>query len=170
MERVLVIGCSGAGKSTFSRALARKTLLPLIHLDREYWRPGWTEPERDDWQTAVRALVAGPFWVMDGNYGGTFDIRMPAADTIVFFDFPRHVCLRRVVVRALRGLGRTRPDVGQGCPERLDPAFWRYVWTWNAHARGLVLDALDRNGKDKRIAVFRHDRDAAAFLAGVGVP
>jgi hypothetical protein len=89
MRRVLVIGICGAGKSTFSRTLARKTGLPLIHLDKEYWKPGWTKTPRDLWRARVGELVAGDRWIIDGNYAGSLDLRLPRADTVVRFDYPR---------------------------------------------------------------------------------
>lgn len=68
MKRVLVIGSGGAGKTTFSRRLARATGLPLVHLDRHYWRAGWTPTPASEWTEAVRAFCAAKSWIMDGNY------------------------------------------------------------------------------------------------------
>src|SRR5436305_14392797 len=107
MQRILVIGSGGAGKTPVARRLAAILDLPLIHLDAEYWRPGWVKPATAEWRTTVNALIARPKWVMDGNYGGTFDQRMPRADAIVLLDLPRVVCLWHVVKRWLRHVGRT---------------------------------------------------------------
>jgi adenylate kinase family enzyme len=67
MERVLVIGSPGSGKSTLATELAQRTGLPLIHLDQQYWRAGWIEPDKGDWATEVEALIAGERWIIDGN-------------------------------------------------------------------------------------------------------
>jgi adenylate kinase family enzyme len=76
MQRVMIIGCCGAGKSTLARKLADRTQLPLIHPDGEYWKPGWTSPDANEWVSKVSALVSQPAWIMDGNYGGTLPLRV----------------------------------------------------------------------------------------------
>jgi adenylate kinase family enzyme len=128
MCRVMVVGCAGAGKTTFARRLAEKLELPAIHLDFHFWQPGWLPPDRQAWREQVVALAARPEWVMDGNYSNTYDIRMPRADSLVWLDYPRVVCMRRVLMRTIEGYGRTRRDLPDNCPERLDLAFLRYVW------------------------------------------
>ena len=146
MQRVLVIGISGAGKSTFSRALAARTGLPLIHLDKEFWQPGWMQTPRPQWRAKVAELAAGERWIMDGNYAGTLDLRLPRADTVVWFDYPRLLCLRRVAWRAVTSYGRVRRRYGRGCPERFDLEFLRYIWTFNAKERPRVVAALEQFG------------------------
>src|SRR5207248_9352838 len=109
MKRVLVIGSGGTGKTTVAQRLARRTGLPLIHLDLLYWRPGWQPTPGEEWRETVRRLVAGERWIIDGNYGGTLDLRLAACDTVVFLDLPRVLCLWRVLVRQLRHFCRWRP-------------------------------------------------------------
>jgi len=137
MQRVLVIGSPGAGKSTFAEALARSTGLELIHLDRHYWRAGWTEPDASEWAAEVGRLAARERWVMDGNYGGTLALRLGRADTVVWLDFPVPLCLWRIVRRAVRYRGRVRPDMAEGCPERLTWEFLSYTarFPWSARRR-----------------------------------
>ena len=104
MQRVLVIGISGAGKSTFSRALANTTGLPLIHLDKEFWQPGWVQTPRPEWRAKVGELAARERWIMDGNYDSSLDLRLPRADTVLWFDYPMLRCLRRAMWRAVTSL------------------------------------------------------------------
>ena len=66
--------------------------LPVIHLDRLHWRPGWVEPPKQEWRRKVEEIVTAERWIIDGNFGGTMDIRLAASDTIVFLDFPRAIC------------------------------------------------------------------------------
>ena len=101
MERVAIVGSGGAGKSTWSRALAEKTGLPLTHLDHQFWRPGWVEVPRDEWRAYQEELVKEPRWILDGNYGGTMDIRLPAADTVFIFGIHRARCLASAIKRCL---------------------------------------------------------------------
>lgn len=133
--RILVIGCSGAGKSTLARAIADRYGLPVVHLDRHYWRPGWVAPDEAEWLADVARLIQEPAWVMDGNYSRTMPQRLAIADAVVHLDLPRWLCLLRVLRRIALGYGRSRPDVAPGCPERLDWAFFKWVWNYPRRTR-----------------------------------
>ena len=165
MQRVLVIGISGAGKSTFARALADKTGLPLIHLDKEYWQPGWTMTPRGEWRERVAALVAGQRWLMEGNYASSLDLRLPRADTVLWFDYPTAKCLRRVLWRVASTYGQVRPDMGAGCPEQFDWEFLRFVWSFNRVERPKILKALAMHARHLDPVVFRRDGEVKQFLA-----
>jgi len=164
MQRVLVLGCGGAGKSTLAHRLGEITGLPVIHLDAEYWRPGWVETPKEPWRARVRELVARERWIMDGNYADTLELRLPAADTIIFLDCARWRCLLRVFRRVAANAGRTRPDMGPGCPEKLDLEFLRWVWSFNAGDRQKVLQALHRHSSGKALHVLRTPCDARRFV------
>ena len=164
MRRVLIIGCGGAGKSTLARQLSHVTGLPLVGLDRAYWRPGWIEPSKAEWRETIEKLVAEPDWVMDGNYSATFDLRMPRADMAIWLDYPRTTCLRRVVWRSLKGYGRTRADLPDGCPEQFDAKFLRFIWDFPVNSRPRIVDGLQRFGAHLRVLRLTNDRDVTAFL------
>ena len=164
MKRVVVIGSGGSGKSTFSTELGRATGLPVIHLDREYWRPGWEETPKDEWNVRVAELLAGESWIMDGNFGGTRETRMQAADTIIFLDLPRRVCLYRILKRTIIYYGRSRPDMTEGCNERLDLEFIGWVWNYKHQSRTRLLAELDRIG-DKHVIILRNQIEVSEFLA-----
>lgn len=168
MRRVMIVGCAGAGKTTLARRLAEASGLPLVHLDFHYWRPGWQLPDLEDWRKRVCALAGASEWIMDGNYSNTYDVRMPRADTLIWLDYPRSVCLRRVLLRTLTGYGRTRSDLPESCPERFDLAFLRYVWNFPDKYRPRIANAIGRFGGHLRIAHLRRDRDAEGFLAKLG--
>ena len=97
MKRIAIIGSGGAGKSTFARELGEILNITPTHLDVHYWRPGWQETPRDAWREIQKELLEGERWIMDGNYGGTMDLRLEAADTIIFLDMPRLLCVWRVL-------------------------------------------------------------------------
>jgi adenylate kinase family enzyme len=143
MERVLVLGSPGAGKSTFARRLSGRTGLPLIHLDRHFWRSGWAEPPPAEWRRQVEELARQPRWIMDGDYSRTLDIRLPRADTAFLLDTPRWLNISRVLWRVVRGYGRTRPDLADGCPERFDWEFLRYVWSYPQKLRPRIAAMLE---------------------------
>ncbi len=167
MNRVMVVGNAGAGKSTFARRLGDTLALPVIHLDSHFWRPGWQIPEPTAWRQQLAALAASPAWIMDGNYINTLDIRMPRADTLVWLDHPRGICLPRVLVRTIRGYGRTRPDLAEGCPDRFDIAFLRYVWTFPVKQHPRIEAGIERSGAHLRVIRVGGDRDAEDLLASV---
>lgn len=169
MRRVLVLGSGGAGKSTFARALGERTGLPVVHLDRIWWRPGWVEATEAEFDAEIAALTARDAWVMDGNYGRTLPVRLAAADTAVLLDVPRLTCLFRVALRAIRHRGRSRPDMTPGCPERVTWEFVRWIWTYPARRRPGVLAMLaefERRGG--RVAVLRTSAETRAFLESAG--
>ncbi|MDX2202795.1 MAG: topology modulation protein [Hyphomicrobiaceae bacterium] len=164
MQRVLVIGISGAGKSTLSRALAARTGLPLIHLDKEYWRPGWTMTPRAEWRPKVVELATRERWIMDGNFDSSLDLRLPRADTLIWFDYPTLRCLWRAMKRVAKSYGRVRPDLAPGCPERIDVDFLRYIWRFNRVQRPRLLAQIAKHGAHLAPIVIRRDAEAAALL------
>jgi adenylate kinase family enzyme len=166
LDRVLIIGCPGSGKSFLARRLAAATGLPAVHLDRHFWGEGWTEPTREVWLARLAALLAAPRWIMDGNYTDTLALRLAAADTAIFLDFSSALCLVRVVRRALRWFGRNRgDDMAPGCRERIDLAFLLYVGRFSRDQRPRVLAALETF--PGRVLVLRDNRDVAAFVSSV---
>ena len=94
-------------------------------------------------------------------------LRLPRADTVVWFDYPRHVCLRRAIWRVLTSYGRVRPDLAPGCPEKFDAEFLRYIWDFNAKSRPQIVSMLAEHGRHLQPVVFRRDRDVARFLDGL---
>lgn len=141
-QRVVVIGSPGAGKSTLSVALAARLGLPLVHLDRLYHLPGWREPSRHAWRAIHADIVARERWLIDGHFESTLAERLGRADAAVHLDLGRLVCLARVLRRVARTHGRTRPDMADGCPERFDPAFLRFVWHHPETGRPRTLERL----------------------------
>lgn len=170
MQRVAIIGPGGAGKSTLARRLGEVTGLPVIHLDREHWRPGWVEPPRGEWVERVATLAADERWIIDGNYSGTMRPRLAAADTVILMDFGRRTYLWRAFRRSLAYRGRTRPDMGEGCEEKLDRKFFAWLWNYQATRRPAALQLMaDAHRQGKRVVILRDDRQTDAFVRGAMV-
>lgn len=165
LQRVIVMGPPGSGKSTLARQIGARHDLPVFHLDQAYHRPGWQPAEEDAFRAEVERLAAQPRWIIDGNYTATLEPRLRAADTLIYLDLPTWLIVPRVVRRILTSHGRVRPDMAAGCPERWDPAFLRFVCTWNRDRRARNLERIRRF--DGRLVVLRsgaEQRRCAAVL------
>ena len=164
MKRVLVIGPGGAGKSVLSRDLASVTGLPLVHLDREYWRPGWEVPDAEAWAVRVAELTSGEQWIVDGNHVDTLDQRLSRADTVIFLNLSRSTSLRGIATRLMTRSGRKRADLAPGCRNRLDRAYLNWVWQFHRETRPRVEDALARHADHIKVTSLRTRRQANAWL------
>ncbi|MBM1172083.1 AAA family ATPase [Microvirga arabica] len=164
MQRILVIGSPGAGKSTLARSLSDQLGLPLIHLDREHWSAGWISLPNDVWAARVAELAARPSWIIDGNYANTLHIRLDRATTVIWLDLPRWLCMARIIKRVLAYRGRVRPDMAEECPERLNLEFLRYTWTFSKHSRPKNKALLKKLRSDQKV-VLRTPREVADFLS-----
>lgn len=167
MKKVLVIGSGGAGKSTFARRLGELLDIEVIHLDALYWHPGWIETPKAAWAERVAELVNRDAWIMDGNYSGTFDIRLKACDTLIFLDMPRLVCLWRVLKRFLSYRNRSRPDMAAGCPEKLSREFILWVWNYPKTRRPKILKWMRENSESKKVVRLRSPAEAQKYLDGL---
>ena len=135
MERILIIGCGGAGKSTLARQLGEKTGLPVVHLDKLFWHSGWVESTKDEIDAKILEELEKTRWIMDGNYNRTLPMRLQKCDTVIYLDFSRFACLFGVLKRVLTTYGTVRPDMAEGCPERFDLDFIKWVWNFNKTKR-----------------------------------
>ncbi len=164
MKKVLIIGCCGAGKSTFSKKLHQRTRLPLLHLDQYYWKANWVESSKEEWTVKVQQLIQKEAWIMDGNYGGTMDQRIAAADSIVFLNFPTYLCFWRVLKRTWINHRKVRPDMPDGCKERFDFKFLWYVLNYNRTRGPGILKKLDLVKDSKFIFIASNDQELEDFL------
>ncbi|MCB8924698.1 MAG: hypothetical protein H6652_03640 [Ardenticatenaceae bacterium] len=169
MKRVLIIGSSGSGKSTLARQLGSKLELPVIHLDRHYWHPGWVGTPQELWQQTVSRLLQRDNWIIDGNYRGTLPMRLKAADSVVFLDLPPWICAMRAVKRRIQYHRRPRPDIAEGCKEPLfDPQlfqFIRHVLSYPDRAKPYVMQQLNTIASDKHVVLLKSPRDVDNFLS-----
>ena len=164
MERILIIGCGGSGKSTLSRQLGALTGLPVVHLDQIFWSPGhWVHLEREEFDRLLAVELEKPRWIMDGNYDRTLTVRLERADTVVYLDYTRFVCLRRWLKRVVTNWKKARPDMAPGCAEWFDPEFAGWIWNFNK-AKREKYHALLAEQTDKNIYIFKKPRQLKKFL------
>ncbi len=164
MKKILIIGSGGAGKSTFARRLGEKTGLEVIHLDKLHWKPNWTETPKDEWQKIVGEIIKGGEWIMDGNFGGTMEMRIKACDTVVFLDFPRIVCVYRALKRWIAYYKTNRPDMTEGCNEKFDLEFLGWIWNFEQTAKPRIENLLEKFEDEKTIIRLKSKREVENFL------
>jgi adenylate kinase family enzyme len=163
MERIIIIGCGGAGKSTLARQLGDKLSLPVVHLDKLFWLPGWVEMEKDAFDALLLEEMAKEKWIMDGNFNRTMSQRLERCDTVIYLDFSRFACLMGVLKRVITTYGKERPDMGEGCPERIDFEFLKWVWDFNKNKRERYYKMLNE-AEGKQTIVLKNRRMVKRFL------
>ncbi|WP_368645774.1 DNA topology modulation protein [Alkalibacterium putridalgicola] len=164
MEKIAIIGSSGSGKSTLARRLGELTGLPVYHLDVLHWKPNWEMTSKEEQRVIQTDLVKRPEWIIDGNYGGTLDIRLDAADMNIFLDFKRTLCLYRVMKRALQYRNKRRPDMCEGNKEHVDLDFYKWIWHFPEDQRPGILEKLDRVPSDKKVVWLHTPKDVEDFI------
>ena len=166
MKRIIIIGCGGAGKSTLARQLGEKLQLPVVHLDKLFWLPGWVEREQEDFDALLRVEMDKEQWIMDGNFNRTLPERLARCDTVIYLDFSRTACLWGVIKRNLTNRGKVRPDMGEGCPEKIDWEFLKWIWNFNKNKRESYYKMLNE-AEGKQTIVLKNRRMVKRFLASL---
>lgn len=159
MKKIIVIGCPGSGKSTFSRALHEKTGIALHHLDMMFWNADRTTVEKNVFLGRLSAAMEQDAWIIDGNYGSTMEQRLAACDTVFFLDYPVEVCLEGI--RARRG--KLRSDMPWFESEEEDAEFIDFIKNYNTESRPEVLALLEKYAH-KDVYIFRSRAEKDDFL------
>ncbi|WP_417900112.1 DNA topology modulation protein [Bacillus haimaensis] len=164
MKKVVLIGSGGSGKSTLARQLGEKLKINVYHLDALFWKPNWVGVPKDKQSKIQNELVKKEEWIIDGNYGGTMEIRLNAADTIIFLDIHRTICFYRALKRMLQYRNKIRPDMGEGCEERFDLDFLKWIWDYPKTKRPGILQKLEQLSKDKQVIIIKSPKEVQQFL------
>ncbi len=169
MQRVAILGNGGAGKSELAREIARRTGLPVVHLDVLFWRGAWTPAPHDEFVRDLAAAIAGERWILDGNFLSAEPEapRFDRADTVIFLDLRRTTCLGRALWRLVRDRRRRRPDLPEACAEGFDLDFLRWIWRYPRDNRPRVLRMLA--GLNDRVDVrhLRSRSDVRRYVAAL---
>lgn len=160
MKKIIVIGCPGSGKSTFSKALHDKTGIPLFHLDMMFWNADKTTVEKSVFRQRLSSTIQKDEWIIDGNYGATIELRLQACDTVFFLDYPLNVCLDGIKSRR----GKIRTDMPWVETENEENAeFIEFIENYNSESRPTVMDLLYKYSH-KEIYIFKNRSEADEFL------
>lgn len=162
MQKVIVIGCPGAGKSTFARKLRDLTGLPLYYLDMLWHRPDRTTVSQEEFDIQLDRLLKQDKWILDGNYQRTLEIRLKACDTVFLLDFPLEVCLASVKAR----IGSKRDDM-PWVEQEFDPEFRQWIIDFQHQKLPLIYELLERFGKDKNVLIFKSRKEADDYLDSI---
>ncbi len=159
MNKVIVIGSPGAGKSVFAGRLSEKTGLPLIHLDMIWHKPDKTHISREELDAFLAQTFLEDKWIMDGNYARTMEIRFQNADTIFFLDYPVEVCLDGIRQR----VGKERRDM-PWMENSVDEDFKEFVANYPKQERNKVYDLIEKYKIDRDVIIFKSRAEADEYL------
>ena len=159
MKKIIVIGCPGAGKTTFSEKLADKTGIKLFYLDAIWHKADKTHISRDEFDVRLGEILALDSYVIDGNYSRTLERRIAACDTIFFFDLPTEVCLDGVISR----IGKKRPDM-PWIDEELDPSLKAEVEAFRDKNISVIYELIEKYKSGKTVVIFKSRKEADEFL------
>lgn len=160
MKKIMVIGCPGSGKSTFSKALHKITNIPLYHLDMMYWNADRTTVDKSVFKEKLLSTIQNNEWIIDGNYGSTIELRLQACDTVIFLDYSVDVCLNGIIER--RGKVRTDMPWIENEDEE-DTEFIEFIKNFNSQSRPKIIELLDKYSH-KDIYIFKNRNKADEFL------
>lgn len=167
MQRVMIIGQPGSGKSWLARRMGEITHLPVFHIDHVHWSAGWVERDAAEKARLCAEIHARPEWIFEGNNSANFDDRLARADTVIWLDLPIRLRLPRLIWRSLKHRGATRPDMAPGCPERLSLGFLRWVWDTRLTMRAKLAWFYARVPDHKDRYRLRSRREVARYLDGL---
>ena len=163
MKRAVVIGCSGSGKSVFSRKLRDVTGLTLYYLDMIWHKPDGTNILRDEFDEKLRSIISRDSWIIDGNYQRTLETRIKACDTVFLFDLPTETCIEG----ALSRIGKRREDM-PWFENELDPGFRQWIESFRENQLPEIYRLLEKYKNGRQIVIFRTREQADKFIEKLG--
>ncbi len=163
MKKILILGNSGSGKTTLAREMGEILNIPVIHLDKFFWRPYWEPIPRCEWEKIVKDLLNRDTWIMDGNYHNTLEVRLPFADTVIYLQISTWKSLKRVFGRFFGNIGKCRPDVGVNCREKIDWDFIKWIWNFNRKIKPKILESISKR-QNLKVYIIKSKWDRIDFI------
>ena len=158
MKRIMILGPSGTGKTTYGMKLGEKLKLKILHLDSVYWKKDWNNINKEDFDVYMKNFFRKyNKWVIDGSYKNNkhFQYRLDLADTIIFLDFGTQVALHGIHERANRFKHVSRPDMAEGCNEGIDQIFLKYVAFYYKRTAKPLRAAINKYKNKKQVLIFK---------------
>lgn len=165
-RRVMVVGCSGGGKTTLSRKLASHLDVSYFSIDRDVrWLENWSQRDRQEQYRILKDIIAQDRWVLDGSNPSTFDLRLPRTDIVIWIRLPRLSCLAGVARRVTRYYGTVRPDMAEGCREPIpDREFLTYIWTFEKRHAPIFSQNFDLYGPEVPVYQIKSRKQTRQLL------
>lgn len=163
MGKIIVLGCPGAGKTSFSKRLSNKLGISLYHLDKLFWISNDEHITQEEFDNRLKELCGNEEWIIDGNYGRTIDKRLDNCETVIYLDYPLPVCLWGVTERVIRNHGKTREDMGGDYKDRFDKEFYKFIINYHRTDRKIMLEKLGKLS-DKDVVILNSRKEAKEFL------
>lgn len=169
MDRIMIFGFSGGGKSTLARKMGEILGIEPLHFDAIHWLPDWTESTREYKREIVKPILGRDRWIIEGNYHKIYwQERLELADTIIFINVNRFTCLWQAWKRSRIYKGKTRPDMGEGCTEKFDLEFAKWVFFKGRRRKNVILSAVKyAKERNKAVYVLKNRKDINKFLEGL---
>lgn len=165
MKRIMIVGQPGSGKSTLARELGECLTLPVVHVDHIHWQAGWIERSRAQKERLCSEAHAEDTWIFEGGQSSTWPERLDRADTLIWLDFPLTVRAWRVFRRTIQHYGRTRPDLPDGCPERFDLEFTKWIWNTRHSGKARMRKLFDCAPASKDKYWLKNQRQVNDFIS-----
>lgn len=159
MNKAIIIGCPGSGKTTFAEKLQKCTDLPLYYLDAIWHKPDKTHIPREEFDQRIAEIFETPKWIIDGNYKRTIEMRMKQCDTVFLFDLPVEMCLQGVTDR----VGKERYDL-PWLETQVDPEFRQFIEDFPKDTLPYIYELIEKYKDGKRVIIFKSREEADGFI------
>lgn len=159
MEKILVIGSPGSGKSYFSKKLSKILNIPVYHLDLIYWHENWVSMPKEEFEKKQKEIMEQDNWIIDGNYQRTLEMRLKNSNKVFFLDLPVSTCVK--AEKARRGIPRS--DFPSFLNEGEDPEFVRYIKEFPKINKPIILELLKKH-ENLEIIVLKNRRQMNKYL------
>ncbi|MDO9628461.1 MAG: hypothetical protein Q7I99_01055 [Acholeplasmataceae bacterium] len=166
--KILVIGYSSSGKSTFSKRIGNVYNIPVLHIDKIFFSPNWVERDKTQVEQEIREFMKSDSWIIDGLYRNQARERFEIADQIFIFDFNRFKCLYGAVVRRVKFHNQIRDSIAEGCKERLNFSFiWWILFGGRKKESKVLLKSIQTTYHNK-VIVFKNRKQTNNYLKQIG--
>ena len=166
-KKIAIIGNAGSGKSVLSKKLQPIFKLPVYHLDQYFWKPGWIEPDPQEYKQIHDAICNKEEWIIDGMNLRLLDYRASQADMIIFLNLPRAICFWRIFKRTYHYYGTVTPSSAPECNERVNRAYFKFLkWVWNFKNRypNKINEILKQYSSTKKIYILKSQKEIDQFI------
>ena len=167
MNRIVILGNSGTGKSTLARELSGLLNIPVYHTDKIYHTTQWPDNESEKikiWEDKLKKPLSESSWIFDGGNRRMLDLKLSRADTVIFLDYNRLISFQHLLKRRFMYRNTKRPDMPDDWQEKIDLKFWKLVWNFNKKYRPGIIEAIDRHRGELDVYVFKSQRQTKAFV------